>query len=202
MGKLVHQVEARAKIERHRRNDLPFVLQVIAVEPSGLAARIEDRERLIAGLHAHLVDRQDARIGVECRALSLDVKAAAEGVIRGRSPAPVALHPGSDAAPIGGLADAGVEDRRDRVSGGEVDAAVAVEARDLKIDRARALLQCDDRVIVDLPLVLVEGGRGDIADAVDGEPEARRQAGNVRDLELAARCAEDRGQPGVRIDDA
>ncbi len=39
---LGHLVVTRAEIDGHGRNDLPFVLQVIAVQPPGLAAGIED----------------------------------------------------------------------------------------------------------------------------------------------------------------
>jgi hypothetical protein len=59
-----------------------------------------------------------------------------------------------------------------------------------------------DRRPPDLALVLVEGNRGNVADAVDSEPEARGLARDLRDLELAARRAENSGEPRRRIVDA
>src|SRR5205823_1753899 len=99
-----------------------------------------------------------------------------------------------------GLADTGIEDRPERVSGREIGAAVAVEGRDLEINRSGALLQGDDREIVDLALGLVEIGRGEIADTVDSEPETRCQVRDVGDLELGARCAKDGAQSCIRVD--
>jgi hypothetical protein len=77
MRELVDQIKPRAKIDRNGWDDFPFVLQVIAVEPSGLAARIEDRERHVGGLHAHVVHGKNIGGGLERRPLALDVKAAA-----------------------------------------------------------------------------------------------------------------------------
>src|SRR5947208_15472165 len=54
----------------------------------------------------------------------------------------------------------------------------------------------------DLALVLVELRRVEIADAVDGEPEPRHEAGRVRYLELAARGPENAGDARRRVDDA
>src|SRR5690242_21920131 len=102
------------------------------------------------------------------------------------SPAAVGLCAGSDAAAVSGLADTGVENGPEGVPGREICAAVPVEARDLEIDRAGALLQCDDRVIVNLALSLIEKGGGEITDAINGEPEPGREVRNIRDLELAA----------------
>ena len=60
----------------------------------------------------------------------------------------------------------------------------------------------EDREIVDLPLVLIDRGRGEIADAVYRKPQAGGLAGDLRDLKLAARRAENGGQPGGRIDNS
>ena len=56
--------------------------------------------------------------------------------------------------------------------------------------------------IVDLPLVLVDRGRGEVGDTVHGKPQARSLTRGLRDLELAARRAENGGQPGGRIDNS
>src|SRR6202040_3407921 len=117
-------------------------------------------------------------------------------------PAAVTLRAGGDAAAVGGLADAGVEDGPERVSGRKIRAAKPAECGDLKIDRPGALLQCDDGEIIVLKLVLVEICRREIGDAVDGKPETRCEVGDVGDLELAARRTKDSAHPRIRVDDA
>src|SRR6202048_305868 len=117
-------------------------------------------------------------------------------------PAAVTLRAGGDAAAVGGLPDAGVEDGPGRVAGRKIRAAKPVECRDLKIDRAGALLQCDDGEIIVLKLVLVEISRREIGDAVYGKPETRCEVEDVRDLELAARCTQDYAHSRIRVEDA
>ena len=117
-------------------------------------------------------------------------------------PAAVSLCAGGDAAPIGGLADARKEDGPGRVTGRKIHAAEPVECRDLEIDWSGALLQCDDGEIIVLKLILVESRRREIGDAVDGKPETRCEVRDVRDLELAARGAEDGAYSRIRVDDA
>src|ERR1700738_143400 len=117
-------------------------------------------------------------------------------------PAAVTLRAGGDAAAVGGLPDAGVEDGPERVSGREIRAAKPVECRDLKIDRAGTLLQCDDGEIIVLKLVLVEISRGEIADAVDGEPETGCEVRDVGNLKLGARCTQDYAHSRIRVEDA
>ena len=56
--------------------------------------------------------------------------------------------------------------------------------------------------IVDLRLVLVDRGRGEVGDTVHREPQARGLTRDLRDLELAARRADNGGQPGGRIDNS
>src|SRR6202035_5269149 len=94
-------------------------------------------------------------------------------------PAAVTLRAGGDAAAVGGLTDAGVEDGPGRVAGRKIRAAKPVECCNLKIDRPGTLLQCDDGEIIVLKLVLVEIGRREIGDAVDGKPETRCEVGDV-----------------------
>ena len=202
MCELVDQIKAGAKIDRKGRDDFPFVLQVIAVKPSRLAARIEYREGHVGGLHAHVVHRKNIGSGLERRPLALDVKTAAQGVLGRNFPAAVSLCAGGDAAPIGGLADAGKEDGPGRVTGRKIHAAEPVECRDLEIDWSGALLQCDDGEIIVLKLVLVESRRREIGDAVNGKPETRSEVRDIRDLELAARGAEDGAYSRIRVDDA
>src|SRR5204863_8801587 len=84
----------------------------------------------------------------------------------------------------------------------EIEAAVALEGGQLEIHRAQLSVQRDDAVMGDLSLVLVELRRVEIADAVDGEPEPRHEAGRVRYLELAARGPENAGDARRRADDA
>src|SRR5262249_37356177 len=153
-------------------------------------------------LHSHVVDGEDIGSAVERRSLSLDVKAATQGMLGGNPPAAVALRAGGDAAAVGRLADAGVGDGPERISGREISAAVPGEGRDLEIGRSGTLLQREYRVVVDLALGLIEVGRREIGDAVDGEPETGCEVRDVGDLELAARCAKDRGQSRIRVDDA
>src|SRR5277367_6176672 len=93
----------RPEIDGHLWHDLPFVLQIIAVEPSGRSARIGDRKWLVAGLDPVRVDRQGVRIGRGRRAFSLDVKAAAQGVDIGNPVAAVALDAVRDALSGRGL---------------------------------------------------------------------------------------------------
>src|SRR6202022_835960 len=77
MREFVDQIKPRAKIDRNGWDGFPLFLQVLTVEPSRLAARIEDRERHVAGLHAHVVHWKNIGGGLERRPLALDVKAAA-----------------------------------------------------------------------------------------------------------------------------
>src|SRR5215469_13948807 len=72
----------------------------------------------------------------------------------------------------------------------------------MEIDRAGALLQCDNSEVVDLPLGLVKKGRGEIGLAVDGEPKTGCEVRNIRDLKLAAGGAKNSGQSRIRIDNA
>src|SRR5438874_10374777 len=98
MSELVDQIKARAEIYCKGRVEFPFVLQVIAVEPSCLAARIEDREGHVGGLYAHVVHRKNIGTGLKRRALSDDVEPAAHGVLGRNPPAAVTLRTGGDAA--------------------------------------------------------------------------------------------------------
>src|SRR5439155_24379720 len=91
MGELVDDVEARAEIERHGRHDLPFVLEVEAIEPAGLAAAVEHRKRLVGERRAIVCDPQNARIGRESRALALDEVTGAQRVLRRQAIEAVAL---------------------------------------------------------------------------------------------------------------
>src|SRR6516164_2895880 len=216
LGRLPHQVSARAqlsladklgelvvtcpKIEGQGRNDLPLVLQIVAVDPPGLASRVRDRERLVARLSTGLVDWQNIRGGAERRALSLDVKAATNRVFGGRPPAPIALHAACPALPVRGLGDAVEQEIARGIPRREVGTAVSGEPGDLEIDIADVLLPGEDAEIVDLALVLVQGDRGKIGDAVYGEPEARSLARDLRDLELTARCTKNGSQSRRRIE--
>src|SRR4029077_10150684 len=184
------------------RNDLPLVLQIIAVKPSGLAARIKDRKRLVAGLHAGFVDRQDVGRGAERRALALHQKAAAHRVLGINAPGAVALYAARPALAVSGLGDAVEQEVTDRIARREIDVAVAGVSGDLEIEVADPLLPGEDPEIVDLALVFVERRRGKVADAVDGQPQGRGLAADLWDLERAARGAENGGQSRGRIDDA
>src|SRR5205823_13741196 len=135
------------------------------------------------------IGRQYQRIGARNRTLALQEIAGAHGVARAYLIAAVELRSRRDAAPIGSLGDAVEQQIAERVRC-EIEAAVALEGGQLEIHRAQLLLQRDDAVMGDLALVLVELRRVEIADAVDGEPEPRHEAGRVRDLELAARGPE------------
>src|SRR5207253_10427202 len=81
-------------------------------------------------------------------------------------------------------------------------AAVAIKGGYLEIDRTGSLLQGDDLVAGDLTLTLTEASRRKVRGAVDRKSEARCQAGNIRDLELAAGGAENSGQSRIRVDNA
>src|SRR5205823_4884038 len=142
-------VVTRAEIESNGRDDLPFVLQIVAVEPTGLAAGIEDREWFVAGLSAVLVDGQDIRLGAEGRALALDQEAAAHRVLGGDPPAAVALHAARPALPVGGLGNAVEQQLTDRITRREVDVAVSGVSGDLEIEIADVLLPGEDPEIVD-----------------------------------------------------
>ena len=162
---------------------------------------IEDRERLVAGLHAVFIDRQDVRGGAKRRTLALDQKAAAHRVLGGNPPAAVALHAARPTLAVGGLGDAVEQQVAGRIARREVDIAVAGISGDLEVEVADPLLPGKDAEIVDLALVLVERRGGEVADAVDGEPQGRALAADLRDLELAARGPKNGGQSRGRIDD-
>src|SRR5207248_9653615 len=66
---------------------------------------------------------------------------------------------------------------------------------------ADLFLPREDAKIIDLTLSLFKKVRLEVADAVDGEPEARGLASDLRDLKIAARRTEHGGQPRRRIDD-
>src|SRR5439155_3168487 len=127
--------------------------------------------------------------------------AGAHGVVWAYLIAAVELRSRRDAAPIGSLGYAVEQQIAERVRC-EIEAAVALEGGQLEIHRPQLLLQRNDAVMGDLALVLVELRRVEIADAVDGEPEPRHEAGRVRDLELAARGPENAGDARRRVDDA
>src|SRR5216683_1194696 len=201
MGELVDDVEARAEIERHIRHDLPFILEVEPIEPAGLAAAIEDRKRLVGERRAILPDPQYARIGRESRTLALDEVPGAQRVLRRQAIEAVALRAGGDAAAVGIYRDAVEQQVADRV-GCKIDAAEPAEGRDLEIEVLKLLLQGEDPVMGDLPLAFSEKARVEVAGAVDRQTEPRRLAGDVGDLQLGARGAEDRAQPSRRVDDA
>src|SRR6266481_8876945 len=114
-------------------------------------------------------------------------------------PAAVALHAARPALPVGGLGDAVEKQVTDRITRREVDVAVPGVSGDLEIEIADPLLPGEDPEIVDLALVLVERRRGKVADAVDRQRQGRGLAGDLRDLERAARGTEDGGQSGGRI---
>jgi len=123
--------------------------------------------------------------------------------VLGRNPpAAIALHAARPALPVGGLGNAVEQQVTDRVTRREVDVAIPGESGDLEIEIADVLLPGEDPEMVDLALVFVERRRGKIADAADGKPKAGGLAGDLRDLKLTARNAEDGGQSRRRVDDA
>ena len=138
----------------------------------------------------------------ERRALALDQKAAAHGMLRRNPPAAVALHAACPILARGGLGDAVVQEVADRVARREIEAAVPAEPGNLEIDILDSLLIGENLEIVNLRLALVDRGRGEIADTVHRQPQARGLARDLRDLMPAARSAENGRQSRRRVDDS
>src|SRR5271169_6348316 len=107
-------------------------------------------------------------------------------MLRGRAPAAVALHTARPVLAVGGLGDTVEQKVTGRVARKEVQVAVPAEPGDLEIDIPDPLLIGEDPEIVDLPLVFIDRGRGEVGDTVHRKPQARGLAGDLRDLILTA----------------
>jgi hypothetical protein len=112
-------------------------------------------------LHPILIDRQDVRSAIERRALALDIKAGAQGVLGNNAPSAVALDAAGPVLAVGGLGDAIEEKVAGGIPGGEVDTAVPTEPGNLEIDIFEPFLPGEDAEIIDLALIFIDRGGGD-----------------------------------------
>src|ERR1700727_764262 len=92
---LVSHIEPSAIVDRKFRQNVPFVLHVKAVEPSGQAATLPDSLRP-AGLHASVIDRHHGRVSIKGCALPLGQKPAADRVRLVDAPTCVRLYSGGE----------------------------------------------------------------------------------------------------------
>ena len=199
LDRLVSHIEPNAVVDRKFRQNVPFVLHVKAVEPTGQTATLPDGLRP-TGLHASVIDRHHGRVGIKGCAFALGQEPTADRVHLVDAPASVRLYTGGEVRSVGDLRNT-VEQKVPKRVRGEVQVVIVAKQRDLPVELIEMLLIGQNSEIGGFVPILVQYCAVERTDTVHADPKRRYLPGGVGDLKLAVIGSGDKAEPGILIED-